>query len=82
MAGGARMVNIKYSRIFNGIFEKQKSTKNEKRFAKMRVNHAWTSRVYHDRVKHDPRLCEIYGLLSRRVQHKKAAWTDAGAYRA
>ena len=26
------LVNFKYSRIFNGVFEKQKSTKNEKRF--------------------------------------------------
>ena len=34
------LVNLKYSRIFNGVFEKQKSTKNEKRFAEMRANRA------------------------------------------
>jgi len=32
------LVNFKYSRIFNGVFEKQKSTKNEKKFAEMHAN--------------------------------------------
>jgi hypothetical protein len=80
VAGGARLVNLKYSRIFNGVFEKQKSTKNEKSFAKIRVNLAWTSRVYHDRVKHDARLREIYRLLKQRLRHKSA--TGSSAYRA
>ncbi len=31
------LVNFKYSRIFNGVFEKQKSAKNEQVFAKIRV---------------------------------------------
>jgi hypothetical protein len=77
MTGGTGLVNFKYSPIFNGIFETYNSTKNEKRFAKMCAKDTWASRVYHDSVKHDERLCEIDGLLSRRMQHKRVAWTDA-----
>ena len=73
MVDGARMVNFKYSRIFNGGFEKQKSTKNEERFAEMCANCAWASRVYHDCINYDPRLPEIYHLLKQRLRHKSAA---------
>jgi len=31
------LVNIKYSFIFNGVFEMQNSTRNGKKFAEMRV---------------------------------------------
>ena len=81
MAGGARLVNFKYSRIFNRVFEKQNSTKNEKVFAKIHANRTWTSRVYHDRIKHDLRLREIYRLLKQRLRHKSAALDRCNVYR-
>ena len=52
------LVNIKYSRIFNGIFEMQKSTQIEKRFAEMCAKNASAPHVYHVRFKHDRRLPE------------------------
>ena len=76
------MVNFKYSRTFNGVFEKQNLTKNEKVFAKIHANCTWTSPVYHDRINYDLRLREIYGFLKQRLRHQSAALNGSSAYHA
>jgi hypothetical protein len=62
-AASGIMVNIKYSCIFNRVFEKQKSTRNGEKNAKMRANQTWGMRVYHPLIYHDWRLRGINYLL-------------------
>jgi hypothetical protein len=53
---GARhrgLVNFKYSRIFNGVFEMQNSTKNGKIFAKMRALETGAPRINYVCINYD-----------------------------
>jgi hypothetical protein len=60
------VVNSKYCSIFNRVFEKQKLTRNGKKFAEMRANRTWESCVYHARIKHDCAVQQINCRLRRR----------------
>jgi hypothetical protein len=53
------LVNFKYCRIFNGVFEKQKSTRNRKILHEMRAKNAPASRVYHPLINHDRSLQDL-----------------------
>ena len=63
MADAGGLVNIKYSLIFNGVFEVQKSAKNAENFAEIRGWETWTLRIYHVCIKHDRGLRELYDPL-------------------
>jgi hypothetical protein len=54
-------VNIKIARIFNGIFETQKSTRSGQKTAKSRAKSTWAPRVYHAGIYHDGVLQETNG---------------------
>jgi hypothetical protein len=59
------MVNFKGSFVFNGVFEIQKSTRNSKKIAKMRVLGTSDARVYHTGINHGAALRKIYSSLTR-----------------
>jgi hypothetical protein len=61
------MVYIKYSGIFNGSFEKQKSAQNKQKCARIRTIRTRDVRVYLVRIYHSRRIHEIYALLTRLV---------------
>jgi len=59
------VVNFKYSFIFNGVFETQKSTRNRQINDEMRQKNACASRVYYNGIHHYRALREIYFPLRR-----------------
>jgi hypothetical protein len=65
---GIDLVNFKYSFIFNGVFQIQKSTQNEQKNAEMRAFGAWARRLYHVRIYHDGRLRGTNLPLTRRTK--------------
>jgi hypothetical protein len=65
------MVNGKYWIIFNGVFEKQKSTLIEQKNAKMRAIPTSDVHIYHARVKHDWLPMRKNLSLTRKVVAKR-----------
>jgi hypothetical protein len=57
------MVNIKVERIFNRIFEIQKSTRNAKNNAKIRALGTSGSSVYQVHINHDAPLISLHSPL-------------------
>jgi hypothetical protein len=62
------LVNFKHPFIFNGVFEMQKSTRNEQKNAEMRAFGTWVRRLYLVRIYHDGRLRETNLLVTRRTK--------------
>jgi hypothetical protein len=59
------VVNFKCYHVFNGVFEMQKSTRNSKKIAKMRVFGTSDPRIYHTGINHGAALRKIYSSLTR-----------------
>jgi hypothetical protein len=72
------VVNSKCSLVFNGVFEMQKSTRIEKKNAKMRVFGTADLRIYHTKINHDRPLREIYSSLTPRMRLQCAAGSPRG----
>jgi hypothetical protein len=64
VAAAVLLVNAQVADIFNGVFEKQKSSKNEQKNAKIRANLRCRSAIYHERIKHDAALREANVLVT------------------
>jgi hypothetical protein len=59
------VINFKGSFVFNGVFEIQKSTRNSKNIAEMRVLGTPDPRIYHTGINHGGALRKIYSSLTR-----------------
>jgi hypothetical protein len=71
------MVNSKCSLVFNGVSEMQKSTRIEKKNAKMRVFGTRDPRIYHTGINHGTALGEIYCSLTQKMRLQCAAGSRA-----